>query len=764
MELMPMSGRSAHLTVLLPVRNAAHLLPEWLESVGGYAETVIALDDGSTDGSAAILEAHPLVTCVLRNPPRATYHGWDDLGNRQRLIWAALAEGCEWMLFLDADERLAGDDAKALRQLVEIEAQPGHAYGFEVFRMVDDERHYDPAAFWVFRLFHATDAQSPLGSQRLHFVPVPSAIERNRWLYTSVRIQHFGSLTTDHRRARFDKYLEADPLSENQEDYTNLLDNPDRVWSWPARDTATAPLIGSKGRYLDYEDELSPLRPAWTAVVIARNDQDLIDRALQALENQELDDDLEVIVVCSGTDETADRARARGARTIQLPGRALPGEARNAGLWAANGEYITFPGSHVWVLPGSLTARLAAHDAGWDMVTTAVVNGNTTAAGWASYLLDHAAQTPAAPSGKYVGVPGHVSYVTDQVRDIGGFPEDMRAGEDTVVNRTLTLAGKRSYLCTDAAFVHASQSTTVRHLVAHHFQRGRGLGRIIKGQRPRATMSQLRQNLDLPKRRLQHIQSGVERTKDPELSRRLASVEPLVRIGALAASVGCWFELMRTTPLEGPSRYAAEPPAQRRADAPWLLVGGRPGEAARGLLAAGSPTDAINHLATLTKYAETVRPVRPALGLIATSATITAESGGTYTIDIPDHVVSTYSSMARRAGVGLWLVLQPGRSSLPELVARWADHLVDTHTGVLFDLHASYTPAGGLDVSDLVEVGYLIREQFGHAKPVGVVGVGALRDLDLADIISGDVMSLRAGAVYPHTALTDGSPSLLLYL
>jgi hypothetical protein len=119
--------------------------------------------------------------------------------------------------------------------------------------------------------------------------------------------------------------------------------------------------------------------------------------------------------------------------------------------------------------PGSLTAGLAAHDAGWDMVTTAVVNGNTTAAGWASYLLDHAAQTPAAPSGKYVGVPGHVSHVTDQVRDIGGFPEDMRAGEDTVVNRTLTLAGKRSHLCTDAAFAHASPSTTVRHLVAHHF-------------------------------------------------------------------------------------------------------------------------------------------------------------------------------------------------------------------------------------------------------------------------------------------------------
>ena len=84
----PVAGDS-HLTVLLPARNAAHLLRDWLDDVASYADAVIALDDGSTDRTRDILEAHPLVTRVLTRPVRPSYHGWDDLGNRQRLVDAA---------------------------------------------------------------------------------------------------------------------------------------------------------------------------------------------------------------------------------------------------------------------------------------------------------------------------------------------------------------------------------------------------------------------------------------------------------------------------------------------------------------------------------------------------------------------------------------------------------------------------------------------------------------------------------------------------
>ena len=134
-------------------------------------------------------------------------------------------------------------------------------------------------------------------------------------------------------------------------------------------------------------------------------------------------------------------------RAVQLPARALPGEARNAGLWMAGGEYVSFPGSHVRLLPGSLQARLRAHDDGWDLVAGAVVNGNDTPAGWASYFLDHAAKTPSRPAGEWKGVPGSASYVRRDVRAVGGFPEDVRTAEDTIVNKQLYAQGKRTGFC-----------------------------------------------------------------------------------------------------------------------------------------------------------------------------------------------------------------------------------------------------------------------------------------------------------------------------
>src|SRR5215210_282572 len=145
-----MMSRSAHLTVLVPARNAEHLLPGWLASARSYADAVIALDDGSTDRTRAILEDDPLVSEVLANPVRRSYHGWDDLGNRQRLVDAARTAGASWLLFLDADERIDADDGQALRKFLASDALPGYAYGFEVFRMVEDEHHCDPRAMWVF--------------------------------------------------------------------------------------------------------------------------------------------------------------------------------------------------------------------------------------------------------------------------------------------------------------------------------------------------------------------------------------------------------------------------------------------------------------------------------------------------------------------------------------------------------------------------------------------------------------------------------------
>ena len=91
---------------LLPARNCADDLPSFFEAVEPLADAVVALDDGSTDGTLCALEAYPLVKVVLRNPPRDTYFGWDDATNRQRLLDAAADLRPRWIISIDADERI----------------------------------------------------------------------------------------------------------------------------------------------------------------------------------------------------------------------------------------------------------------------------------------------------------------------------------------------------------------------------------------------------------------------------------------------------------------------------------------------------------------------------------------------------------------------------------------------------------------------------------------------------------------------------------
>src|SRR5207245_11275435 len=90
---------------LLPVRDGAAHLDGWFATVQRFADVVVALDDGSTDDTAARLQANALVTRVLSNPTRPTYEGWDDAANRARLLAAAAELDPRWIMFLRSEER-----------------------------------------------------------------------------------------------------------------------------------------------------------------------------------------------------------------------------------------------------------------------------------------------------------------------------------------------------------------------------------------------------------------------------------------------------------------------------------------------------------------------------------------------------------------------------------------------------------------------------------------------------------------------------------
>jgi glycosyltransferase involved in cell wall biosynthesis len=558
-DLFEPAGEQPLLAVLLPVRDGERDLPAWLDSVRRFADAVVALDDGSSDGTRALLEAEPLVRVLLTRDRAGEGHGgWDDAANRQALVVAAGELRPRWVLFLDADERIDAADADALRAWLESGApERGRAYGFLVHRMTEDLGSWDRAGLWAFRLF-AWRPEIELPPGRLHAVPVPVDVAPDRYTRTTVRIQHLGGATEERRRARYRKYREADPGADWQPGYEALLDPPGALRPWEPRPSGL-PVVTSVREFEVFglprtDASHDPDAPALSAIVIARDDAERIERVVRSVITQEMPEPFEVIVVTSGGDRTAEIVLEEfpTAAVVELERPALPGQARNAGLAVARGDYVSFPGSHVELPPGSLAARLRAHRLGHPMVTGTTLNGTPTPAGWASYFLDHSAVLPGRPSEVLATPPSHCSYERELLLAVGGFPDHLRAGEDTVVNHLMYATGARAYRAADVPLVHASPCTTVPRLLRHHFVRGRAHGRILlehaapQGVLDREELGRI--GLPYLPRRLAATSANVRRWGGPELGERYRRARPLVAAGAAAAWTGLWFELLTPAP------------------------------------------------------------------------------------------------------------------------------------------------------------------------------------------------------------------------
>jgi LCP family protein required for cell wall assembly len=565
------SGR-IELACLLPVRNGEADLPGYLECAGRLADAVVALDDGSTDATHQLLEASPLVELLISNPPRHGYGGWDDAANRQRLLGAAAELEPNWVLWLDVDERIDAEDAKALRGFLAKGAEPGYAYSFRVFRMIGDDGHYDDAGLWVGRLF-AWEPGQRLPDKRLHLVPVPLSIPKSRWKRTTVRIKHLAGLTEKQRASRLRKHLEADPSSEHQRDYSHLVKPPGKLKAWTRRPEGFPVLADpmASGRALDLHT-LGLDAPFLSAIVISRNNERTIERSVRSVVNQECPNPFEVIVVVSGEDRTAEIVRDRFPEValVELEGEALPGRARNAGLAEARGDYVSFPGSHVELPQGSLAARMRAHELGYAMVTGSTLNGTNTRSSWASYFLDHHMALPGRPSGELERAPTTCSYNRDFLQEIGGFPEDRRAGEDTIVNRELARRGHRAYRSQELRLVHRSPCTDPWRLLWHHFIRGRALGRIVCDEHRRGAPL-LRRRFAGPyllryvPQRLRRLRRSVD-SWGGDLWGEYRAVRPLIWAGAIAAWLGMWVEILRPAPRKLSILLADRRPPEQRVD------------------------------------------------------------------------------------------------------------------------------------------------------------------------------------------------------
>lgn len=206
--------RRTRLIAVLAVRDGARYLPGFLRNVAPQVDGIVALDDGSSDESPALLAAHDAVIELIRRPRDRPV--WDEVGNHRALVAAALRHAADWVLCVDADERLEREFRTRAERVIARGRLFGYsAYAVRLRELWDDPGQYRADGIWgrkeMARLFRAREDHE-FDPAPLHGSKAPmQSRRRGRFPRADLTIYHLAMLREEDRVARRDRYMRADP-------------------------------------------------------------------------------------------------------------------------------------------------------------------------------------------------------------------------------------------------------------------------------------------------------------------------------------------------------------------------------------------------------------------------------------------------------------------------------------------------------------------------------------------------------------------------
>lgn len=219
----------ASLVALLACRDEMRFLPGYLANVAPNVDGIVALDDGSTDGSHELLQSSPEVLEVVRVPPDRP--GWDEVGNHRRLVQAALRHGPDWLVCVDADERVERGFRARAERVIQSGRRLGHsAYAVQLRELWGSRERYRVDGVWgtkaPARLFRARpDHEFDTRPLHAHKAPL-QARNDGRFPVADLIVYHLRMIRPEDRLVRQRRYEALDPEARWQprEGYAYLTD------------------------------------------------------------------------------------------------------------------------------------------------------------------------------------------------------------------------------------------------------------------------------------------------------------------------------------------------------------------------------------------------------------------------------------------------------------------------------------------------------------------------------------------------------------
>lgn len=123
---------------LLPEKNESWILPSYISGIKKIADEVIAIDDGSTDGSKQLLETAGV---FVYDNDKTVKSGWAEHSIRQKLLQLGREHGGTHFICLDADEVLSANFLKNGRSII-AKLRPGQKITMQWVFLWQDPYHY----------------------------------------------------------------------------------------------------------------------------------------------------------------------------------------------------------------------------------------------------------------------------------------------------------------------------------------------------------------------------------------------------------------------------------------------------------------------------------------------------------------------------------------------------------------------------------------------------------------------------------------------
>jgi glycosyltransferase involved in cell wall biosynthesis len=222
--------------------------------------------------------------------------------------------------------------------------------------------------------------------------------------------------------------------------------------------------------------------PVRTSVVIpAYRAAPTLGRVLDALAPQLGAERDAVVVISDPADEEARLPLDRwpGVRVLEVPEQAFPGRARNLGAFHCDGELLAFLDADCVPDPEWLDRLEAALEPGFEAVAGAIINGTARSrTGTAEYLLECSEVFARHPRPRRHACGANLLVRRERFIAAGGFREDLRTGEDTVLTFPIAAAGSLAFAA-DARVAHLNR-TRMRPFLINQRRQGVGFGAICR--------------------------------------------------------------------------------------------------------------------------------------------------------------------------------------------------------------------------------------------------------------------------------------------